>query len=480
MNAPRASFSLLQVLGVAACALGILGSGAALRAVDGPATATAPATTVKVDVGHNEIGKESAEFKFKEVPTPAKTNAASHAKITIVDGDRDENGGEVEVLNDGKLPGEQDEPTSNFFFNAGTEGGRILIDLGSIISVKQVNTYSWHTDSRAPQVYTLYAADGTAAGFNAKPAKDVDPVKAGWKELAKVDTRPKTGEPGGQYGVSISDTRGALGKYRYLLIAASRTESDDDFGNTFFSEITVIDASELLSPPATAPADKPGMKIVDMDGGKYTATIDTRDTPDLTDWADKELAPVVAAWYPQLVKMLPSPGYSAPTHFSITFHQNKAGVADTMGTRINCAADFFRSTLKGEAKGAIVHEMVHVVQQYGAFREANRHPDHNPGWLVEGIPDYIRWYKYEPASNGAAINKKNFSKANYDGSYRISANFLNYVVTKHDKDLIEELNAAMRDGKYSDDVWVKLTGKSVKDLGDEWKADLGKQLGVAQ
>ena len=42
-----------------------------------------------------------------------------------------------------------------------------------------------------------------------------------------------------------------------------------------------------------------------------------------------------------------------------------------------------------------MHELVHVVQQY------RRRP---PGWLVEGIPDYIRWYLYEPQSRGAEIS----------------------------------------------------------------------------
>jgi len=70
-----------------------------------------------------------------------------------------------------------------------------------------------------------------------------DPTKSGWKLLAVVDTRPKDGtDAGGQYGVSIADTAGAaLGKYRYLLLDCSKTESDDDFGNTFYSEIDVIE-----------------------------------------------------------------------------------------------------------------------------------------------------------------------------------------------------------------------------------------------
>ena len=199
---------------------------------------------VKVVADHNDTDHATAGFKFKNVPSPVKTNAAIAAKFTIVDGEKDPNSAELDALHDGKLPAEQDEPATNFFFNAGTEGGRILIDLGSAIDVKQVNTYSWHTDTRAPQVYDLYASDGTAAGFNASPNKDTNPDKVGWKLITKVDTRPKTGEPGGQYGVSVSDSAGSLGKYRYLLLVVSRTESDDDFGNTFFSEITVIDSKD--------------------------------------------------------------------------------------------------------------------------------------------------------------------------------------------------------------------------------------------
>src|SRR5205085_10625560 len=51
--------------------------------------------------------------------------------------------------------------------------------------------------------------------------------------------------------------------------------------------------------------------------GKFDFTIDTSDTPDLKDWADNELRPVVREWYPKIVKMLPSDGFTAPDHFII-------------------------------------------------------------------------------------------------------------------------------------------------------------------
>ncbi len=195
-------------------------------------SATASLAEVKIVVEHNDNEHAAAPFKFKTVPAPAKTNAATNAKFILADGEQDENGGGLEKLHDGAVPTEEDQPAENFFFNAGTDGGRVVVDLGRSLELKQVNTYSWHPNTRGPQVYKLYASDGQAEKFNGKPNRATDPEKCGWKLLAKVDTRPKSGEPGGQYGVSISDSDGSIGKYRYLLFAASSTESDDDRVNT--------------------------------------------------------------------------------------------------------------------------------------------------------------------------------------------------------------------------------------------------------
>src|SRR5438552_2506662 len=145
---------------------------------------------IKITIDHNREGTPA--FKFKNVPAPTKNDAGAKAKFSIVDGERDENGGDLEKLNDGRVPREEDEPAENFFFNAGTEGGRLGVDLGSVIEIKQVNTYSWHPTTRGPQVYHLYGSDGKAEDFNTKPKKGTQPDKNGWKLIAKVDSRPKT------------------------------------------------------------------------------------------------------------------------------------------------------------------------------------------------------------------------------------------------------------------------------------------------
>jgi len=195
---------------------------------------------VKVIVDRNTGNDATPAFKFKNVPSPAKDDVGATAKVSLVVGQSDPAGAGLRALTDGLLPGSEDDPANNFFFNADTDGGRILMDLGSLIEVAQVNTYSWHTESRAPQVYNLYASDSSSANFDARPGDKTDPASAGWKLIATVDTRPHQGEPGGQYGVSITDSSGVLGKFRYLLFDCVETETDDPWGNTFYSEIDII------------------------------------------------------------------------------------------------------------------------------------------------------------------------------------------------------------------------------------------------
>jgi hypothetical protein len=66
-------------------------------------------------------------------------------------------------LSDGRMPSTDNAPVETYFLLEGTLEGRIRLDLGKVIDVAAVNTYSRHVNTRGPQVYTLYASDGTAA-----------------------------------------------------------------------------------------------------------------------------------------------------------------------------------------------------------------------------------------------------------------------------------------------------------------------------
>lgn len=194
---------------------------------------------VTVVVDRNMGDNATPQFRFERVPPPSRDDAATKAKLDLIAGRIDGNSPGLAAITDGRVPGDWDEPQSNLFFAPGTWGGRFRIDLGTPIPIAEIDSYSWHPDSRAAQLYKVYGSDGTDPKFNAAPGSKIDPATTGWKLIAFVDTRPREGESGGQYGVTIRDSAGTIGNYRYLLFDVFETEGDDDWSNTFFSEIDV-------------------------------------------------------------------------------------------------------------------------------------------------------------------------------------------------------------------------------------------------
>jgi hypothetical protein len=162
-----------------------------------------------------------------------------------------------------------------------------------------------------------------------------------------VDTRLTNKKEGGQYAVLVSDTEGLIGRYQYLLFDIFSTDTNSPFGNTFFSEIDVIDRD---APPGTEPPPAPVItETFETDDGKHQVIINTSDAPDLTEWARRELAPVMKEWYPKIIALLPSDGYVAPERVTLTFVEgmNPGIPAAAGGKRISCNVEWFRKNLKG-------------------------------------------------------------------------------------------------------------------------------------
>lgn len=429
-------------------------------------------TAAEVVIRHSPSDQS---FKIDPVPGPIVNDAASDATFRLIDGRQDPSGADISVLNDGQVPFHQDDPKKNFFFAPGTSGGRIGIDLGDTFAIKSVNTYSWHPTERGPQVYLLYAATGEADGFQESPKAGIDPEPCGWTPIAKVDTR--THGQGGQHTVSVSGSKAEqFGTYRHLLFDIRVADPTNPLSNTFFSEIDVI----VVDAPPAVPVPGPVITTYKTPDGMYSFTIDTTEAPGLRTWIEDELLPVIQEWYPRLVELLPSEGYKAPAHVEFFFPAKiRDGIpAYAHRNRVTVNAEWLSGQLQGEGKGCIVHEMVHIVQNYGIAGSINPNPTPTPGWVTEGIADYVRWFIFEKGSRGARITRGNFPRCRYDASYRITANFFDWVTRTYDQDFVRKLNAAAREGRYSAAVWKESTGKSVEELGEEWKAAHAKRLGL--
>ncbi|HEY0371232.1 MAG TPA: hypothetical protein VGD79_04490 [Thermoanaerobaculia bacterium] len=170
----------------------------------------------------------------------AANDTAAKATVSLIAGTLDRNSAPLAVLTDGALPTEEDQPSANVFFAADTWGGRIRLDFATPIDIASIHTYSRHPDTRGPQLYKVY---GSIDPRDPAPSSKLDPESVGWTLIAFVDTRANEG---GAHVVHLSE----VGRYRYLLFDVFETESDDAYGNTFYSEFDVNESRSAATPVA--------------------------------------------------------------------------------------------------------------------------------------------------------------------------------------------------------------------------------------
>ncbi len=194
---------------------------------------------------------------------------------------------------------------------------------------------------------------------------------------------------------------------------------------------------------------------------KYPVEIqtDVSDAPEMKEWLEK-VARLCERNYRMINEELKTEGYTPAREINMTLKKDYRGVAAAGGTRITGSAKFFKE--HPDDVGAMIHETTHVVQHY---RSRN-----NPGWLVEGVADYVRFFKFEPGKIGPI----NTARAHYNSSYRVTAAFLAYLTEKYDKEIVLKLNKLMREGNYKEDAFKEYTGKTVQELDEEWRSVLSE------
>ncbi len=187
--------------------------------------------------------------------------------------------------------------------------------------------------------------------------------------------------------------------------------------------------------------------------------MDCSEVPEMKEWAEKARE-AMEKCYPIFAEKLKSPGYTPPRVVSVKIKKDMKGIAGTAGARIEAAADWFRK--RPEDTGALVHELAHAIQSY---------PKYHPVWLVEGIADYLRFWMYEPEARRPKLNP---DRIKYKDGYQPVGAFLAWLEKQYDPQIVNKLNAACRETRYKDDLFVECTKKPLDGLWEEFKASLRK------
>jgi hypothetical protein len=186
-------------------------------------------------------------------------------------------------------------------------------------------------------------------------------------------------------------------------------------------------------------------------------SVDVADAPEMQAWALKT-ARICEGAYAMINQELRSDGFKPARFIRLSLKKSYRGVAAASGRQITGSVKYFKDHPRDV--GAMIHETVHIVQHYRG--------NTNPSWLVEGVADYVRFFKFEPGNLGPI----NANRAYYNQSYRVSAAFLAYLVEKYDPMIIVKLNQSMREGTYKAELFREVTGRNIDDLGKEWRAKL--------
>lgn len=203
------------------------------------------------------------------------------------------------------------------------------------------------------------------------------------------------------------------------------------------------------APLAAEPAGNPTSTTIVLDMSNIA------DSPALMQWAG-DAGKVCAEWYPIICRFLATDEWTRPKDIVLAFRRGLNVPALTGGTRMEFDAQWI--TDHPDDFGMVIHELTHVIQAYPAAGD-------KPGWLVEGIADYIRLYKYEPEVPRPHIDR---ATAKWTDGYRTTAAFLAWTCARYDRRLVHMLDKALRNGAYSEALWTQVTGKKLEELWAEF------------
>ncbi len=190
--------------------------------------------------------------------------------------------------------------------------------------------------------------------------------------------------------------------------------------------------------------------LVRSDESSVVVELHADEAPKLRAWGE-DARKTLLEWYPRICNLLPTKGFVAPSKVHLRIRKSDKGVAGTAGNKIGVMSHWIEE--HPEDVGVVVHEVVHVIQAY---------PDANPGWVTEGIADYIRWAIYDGKPQSWFPVGEKFD--GYKAGYRVSAGFLLWLETDAAPGIVKKLNTHMRLGTYDESVFERESEMTLEEL----------------
>uniref|UniRef100_A0A0E0M939 Basic secretory protease n=1 Tax=Oryza punctata TaxID=4537 RepID=A0A0E0M939_ORYPU len=160
----------------------------------------------------------------------------------------------------------------------------------------------------------------------------------------------------------------------------------------------------------------------------------------------------------------PSAADRSPVDTVVLAVRDVDGIASTLGNTITLGAGYVAgitgNDFNTQVTGVLYHEVVHVwqwgLQDYAAH-----------SWVYEGIADFVRLRAGYIAAGWVQPGQGN----SWEDSYSVTARFFDYCDSVK-PGFVADLNGKLKDG-YNVDYFVQITGKTVQQLWQDYKAKYG-------
>jgi len=221
-----------------------------------------------------------------------------------------------------------------------------------------------------------------------------------------------------------------------------------------FALLSALAAVQAADAPAVA--TKPAVTPAPASAAEPIRTLDVQVVFD--DKADEEKLKVFAAratelvkeWEPKVAAILGTAEAKRPKRLTIRF-KDMDGVAFWDGKAITVSTRY--AAKHPDDVMLVVHELTHVLQGYRRI----------PGWMTEGIADYVRFGVAEGGKFGIRIDP---AKNKPRDSYRVTG-YLILQAEKRSPGLVKKLHLAGVSGGDVEKVWAEHCGKTIDETWAE-------------
>lgn len=195
-------------------------------------------------------------------------------------------------------------------------------------------------------------------------------------------------------------------------------------------------------------------------GLKTTLRVDTRDAVDLA-FLHQTVPDALRTSMPKMWAVIGVEGETLPEVVTFSARPGIDPPAYASGNGVVLKAEYFAA--HPNDFGCAVHEFAHVMQHY---RGRN-----TPGWLVEGITDYVR--HVVGINDGWGIPDGYRPGQEYTIGYWVTAAFLVWLEKEYDPEIVVKFNRVLKQGRYAPELWTEYTGKTLDELWEDYKVRTG-------